>query len=347
MNNSIQYTNKGSHAGMISGSLVAAMLLAAPWEGRAEVYEDDFNSSANAGWWSGDRGFGDGRIVRNPTTLRGQLAYEVTTSDFDLSYRTFEQAQPPADEAWSLSVDVTLPTGADAFIHQDDLVTTEITIRPEGDTGDNELNFWFSRLAFSRGYANSAAVFYRKDDESVDLDDNIATVDDRTIEVQLAWEPDRNLLTAAFASRDGTFELGRFDLSRAQFDWGMRPDDRFEIDLGFVAFKVSSVGQSIAMALLNNRTMSYDNFRLDVEEPSDVLPPEEVSTDRYHPADRDQDWVISINEATGFGGAWKNGRAWDGQPVLIDFVTKAGQIWKSGGNYIDLGGQLPAAWSNR
>jgi len=44
--------------------------------------------------------------------------------------------------------------------------------------------------------------------------------------------------------------------------------------------------------------------------------------------------------------AWKLGQVWETgpNPIPIDYVTRAGFLWKTGEAYRDNGGELPAAW---
>lgn len=65
-----------------------------------------------------------------------------------------------------------------------------------------------------------------------------------------------------------------------------------------------------------------------------------------HPADSNQDFRISIAEITAYGFAWKNGNPWPTgpTPIPIDFVTRAGFLWRQGEAYRDAGGQQPGNW---
>jgi PKD repeat protein len=60
-----------------------------------------------------------------------------------------------------------------------------------------------------------------------------------------------------------------------------------------------------------------------------------ISAGSYHPADTDKNWRISIDEATAYGAAWKQGTTWPNppNPIPIDYVTNAGYLWKSGEAY--------------
>jgi hypothetical protein len=70
-----------------------------------------------------------------------------------------------------------------------------------------------------------------------------------------------------------------------------------------------------------------------------------------HPADNNPpDNRISIVEVTAYGGAWSKGQGWpvDPNPIPIDYVTRAGALWKGGEVYehnLELGA-LPLAWVN-
>jgi len=62
----------------------------------------------------------------------------------------------------------------------------------------------------------------------------------------------------------------------------------------------------------------------------------EVTGGSYHPADLNQDWVITDDELTGYAATWRRGDPWTVDSLLIpaDYVTNAGMLWKSGGDYI-------------
>jgi hypothetical protein len=64
----------------------------------------------------------------------------------------------------------------------------------------------------------------------------------------------------------------------------------------------------------------------------------------YHPADVPaQDKRLTVNEVTAYASAWKTGTAWPRGPsqIPISYVTRAGQIWKSGEQY-DFNPAMPA-----
>lgn len=60
-----------------------------------------------------------------------------------------------------------------------------------------------------------------------------------------------------------------------------------------------------------------------------------VTGGSYHPADLNDDWVISNDEVTAYAAAWRLGEVWSRAPEIIpaDFVTNAGMLWKAGGTY--------------
>ncbi|OQX03673.1 MAG: hypothetical protein BWK80_55170 [Desulfobacteraceae bacterium IS3] len=68
----------------------------------------------------------------------------------------------------------------------------------------------------------------------------------------------------------------------------------------------------------------------------------------YHPADMNKDFVISMDELTAYGAAWKKGTAWSIAPAVIplDYVIRAATIWKKGGKYKTdfVAGTYPLCW---
>ncbi len=61
-----------------------------------------------------------------------------------------------------------------------------------------------------------------------------------------------------------------------------------------------------------------------------------LAPDNPHPADSNPtDYAISITEVTAYGMAWKVGNTWPGgpNPIPIDYVTRAGTLWKGGELY--------------
>jgi hypothetical protein len=67
-----------------------------------------------------------------------------------------------------------------------------------------------------------------------------------------------------------------------------------------------------------------------------------------HPADNNpQDWRISIAEVTAYGNCWKTGCTWPNppNPVPIEYVTRAGYLWKNGEVYhYDPAQACPSCW---
>lgn len=74
---------------------------------------------------------------------------------------------------------------------------------------------------------------------------------------------------------------------------------------------------------------------------------DEMSNTDPHPADLNDDWVISEAEYTAYAAAWKSDQAWSRQPspVPADYVTRAGYLMQqSGGAYRNDGGPKPTCW---
>ncbi|MBI4657721.1 MAG: immunoglobulin domain-containing protein [Verrucomicrobia bacterium] len=69
---------------------------------------------------------------------------------------------------------------------------------------------------------------------------------------------------------------------------------------------------------------------------------------KFHPADNSPaDSRITINEATAYGAAWRKGATWPSgpNPIAIDYVTRAGTLWKNGEAYtIDPNIAGPPLW---
>ena len=65
-----------------------------------------------------------------------------------------------------------------------------------------------------------------------------------------------------------------------------------------------------------------------------------------HPADLNDDFVISQAEYDNYAAAWKNDLAWPRgpQPIDADYVTRAGYILNNGGTYHNAGGSIPTNW---
>ena len=70
-----------------------------------------------------------------------------------------------------------------------------------------------------------------------------------------------------------------------------------------------------------------------------------------HPADRDPaNWSLSLSEITAYGAAWKRGDLWPigPNPIPIDYVTRAGALWRGGEGYAQnlMAGPAPLWWVN-
>jgi sugar lactone lactonase YvrE len=62
----------------------------------------------------------------------------------------------------------------------------------------------------------------------------------------------------------------------------------------------------------------------------------EIDLAPMHPADRSPaDFRVSVDEVTAYGAAWRKGTPWpqDPNPIPIDFLTRAGALWRNGENY--------------
>lgn len=69
---------------------------------------------------------------------------------------------------------------------------------------------------------------------------------------------------------------------------------------------------------------------------------------KLHPADNNPaDSRLTINETTAYGAAWRKGATWTAgpNPIPIDYVTRAGTLWKNGEAYtIDSRISAPPLW---
>ena len=65
-----------------------------------------------------------------------------------------------------------------------------------------------------------------------------------------------------------------------------------------------------------------------------------------HPADVNNDWVISDAEYTAYAAAWKNDQTWATapNPIPADYVTRAGYLKQNGGAYHNDGSARPVCW---
>ena len=66
----------------------------------------------------------------------------------------------------------------------------------------------------------------------------------------------------------------------------------------------------------------------------------------FHPADLNQDWVITAGEYAAYAAAWKNNQAWPTgpSPIPADYVTRAGFLQNNGGTYYNDGAGAPLCW---
>jgi len=73
----------------------------------------------------------------------------------------------------------------------------------------------------------------------------------------------------------------------------------------------------------------------------------EFSNTDPHPADLNNNWVIEESEYNAYAAAWKNDQEWSRgpNPIPADYVTRAGYLLESGGNYENDGsGGKPVCW---
>ena len=72
----------------------------------------------------------------------------------------------------------------------------------------------------------------------------------------------------------------------------------------------------------------------------------ERSTTALHPADTNGDNEISKDEFDAYNTAWRSNAVWDSAPSIIpiDFVSRAGYLLQSGGEYENIGVGKPATW---
>lgn len=76
-----------------------------------------------------------------------------------------------------------------------------------------------------------------------------------------------------------------------------------------------------------------------------------IDSSLIHPADyTSADFVITLDEVTAYGLAWKHGNRWpiEPNPIPMDYVTKAGALWRGGERYYfdSTAGPAPKWWLN-
>jgi hypothetical protein len=66
----------------------------------------------------------------------------------------------------------------------------------------------------------------------------------------------------------------------------------------------------------------------------------------FHPADANQNWVITPAEYAAYAAAWKNSQPWPVAPAKIpaDYVTRAGLLQNQAGIYHNDGAGAPLCW---
>jgi formylglycine-generating enzyme required for sulfatase activity len=70
------------------------------------------------------------------------------------------------------------------------------------------------------------------------------------------------------------------------------------------------------------------------------------ASERYHPADTNQNKVIEQTEFDTYNQAWRKDTIWPatGESVPTNFITRAGHLLLNGGKYHDSGGDMPMCW---
>ncbi|ETR66011.1 MAG: hypothetical protein OMM_13374, partial [Candidatus Magnetoglobus multicellularis str. Araruama] len=71
-----------------------------------------------------------------------------------------------------------------------------------------------------------------------------------------------------------------------------------------------------------------------------------IASERYHPADINQNNVIEQSEFDTYNQAWRSDTIWSstGESVPTNFLTRAGHLLLNGGKYHDSGGDIPMCW---
>jgi peptidoglycan/xylan/chitin deacetylase (PgdA/CDA1 family) len=155
---------------------------------------------------------------------------------------------------------------------------------------------------------------------------------------------------AAFGFREGYLSLDdRYAFPRFDMHHSVHTD-RYRNPEEWYLFGSHYLGSGTAMPKPHFE-YDWDNYQPPYPAPwgteDGVPPPPPSPTAPHHPADSNQDWVISINEVTAYGAAWRQGTSWgDGpSPITIDYVTRAGFLWRNGGAYRhESAGSGPSAW---
>ena len=72
----------------------------------------------------------------------------------------------------------------------------------------------------------------------------------------------------------------------------------------------------------------------------------EYTTNVFHPADTNGNWVISTAEFNAYAAAWQNGQTWTNgpNPIPANYVTRAGYLMTNGGAYYNDGSARPVNW---
>ncbi|MGZ5545363.1 MAG: hypothetical protein ACXWIU_11860 [Limisphaerales bacterium] len=149
----------------------------------------------------------------------------------------------------------------------------------------------------------------------------------KAFQVRLTAKPGTNIHAWAveehppqgWAVQPETWE-GVYNASNNVIKWGPFMDLQIR-DLTYWVFpKTNSTGPkdfSGQVSANGASTQIVGDFRI-----LDVLP--------FHPADVSRDYRIAVNELTAYAAAWAMASTWSNGPVPIpvDYVTRAGQIWR-------------------
>lgn len=143
---------------------------------------------------------------------------------------------------------------------------------------------------------------------------------------------------AAFALREGFLSLeDRYAFPRFDMHHSIHTD-RYREPEEWYLFGSHYLGSGTPMPKPHFE-YDWDNYQPPYPAPwgEDIggNPPPPAPEPEYHPADADKDWRISINEVTAYGAAWRRGNAWpEGPtPIPINYVTRAGYLWRSAMEY--------------
>ncbi|MBP7937827.1 MAG: VCBS repeat-containing protein [Phycisphaerae bacterium] len=132
---------------------------------------------------------------------------------------------------------------------------------------------------------------------------------------------------------------GGFDAGTGRVKWG----PFFDHEARELAYEVTPPADAKGMRCFGPGAISLDG------QSQAFCGSECVGPCPTHPADRDEDWRLVMDEVTGYGACWKRGCTWPvpPNPIPIGYVTRAGAIWRLGETYCcDVTQPLPLMWFN-